>query len=93
MIFEWDESKSHDCFDHRGFDFTYAAQVFFDPNRVVRKDTRFIYGEDRYQLIGLIEQRLFLVVYTLRSNSIRIISARKANQREVQYYENCKNED
>lgn len=93
MIFEWDENNSNVCFDHRGFDFAYAAQVFFDPNRVVRKDTRFIYGEDRYQLMGLVEQRLFVVVYTPRGNSIRIISARKASQREVQYYENCKDEN
>jgi len=93
MIFEWDESKSNACFDNRGFDFGYATQVFFDANRVVHKDTRFVYGEDRYQLMGLIEQRLFVVVYTPRGNIIRIISARKANQREVQYYENCKNED
>jgi len=91
MTFEWDENKSSLCFEHRGFDFAYAAQVFFDPNRVIRQDTRFIYGEDRYQLIGRIEKRIYVVVYTPRTVAVRIISARKANQREVQYYENCQN--
>jgi uncharacterized DUF497 family protein len=87
MKFEWDESKSEACFQDRGFDFAYAARAFFDPGRIVQADTRHSYGEDRFQLMGAIELRLFVVVYTLRQESIRIISARKANQREVQHYE------
>lgn len=45
------------------------------------------------QLTGNIEGRLFVVVYTPRHNAIRIISARKANQREVTQYENRSNDD
>ncbi len=93
MDFEWDEAKSEACFRERGFDFTYAAQAFFDPNRIVHADNRHSYGEDRYQLMGQIEQRLFLVVYTQRQHVTRIISARKANQREVKNYENNTHED
>lgn len=88
MDFEWDETKSEACFNQRGFDFAYVAQAFFDPNRIVHADIRHCYGEDRYQMMGLIEQRLFVVVYTPRHNAMRIISARKANQREVKDYEN-----
>ena len=40
--------------------------AFFDPNRVVTEDKRYNYGEDRYQLTGMIHQRLFIVVYTPR---------------------------
>lgn len=87
MKFEWDESKSESCFQDRGFDFVYAARAFFDPDRIVQADVRHSYGEDRFQLMGAIERRLFVVVYTLRQESIRIISARKANQREVRHYE------
>lgn len=87
MDFEWDEVKSEACFIQRGFDFAYVAQAFFDPNRIVHADTRHSYGEERYQLLGMIEQRLFAVVYTPRHDAIRIISARKANQREVRRYE------
>lgn len=88
MNFEWDEAKSEACFRERGFDFAYAAGAFFDPDRLIQSDTRHSYDEDRYQLMGRIEQRLFVVVYTSRRDAIRIISARKANQREVKHYEN-----
>jgi uncharacterized DUF497 family protein len=93
MNFEWDEAKSDLCFRERGFDFAYAAQVFFDPDRMVQADTRYSYGEERYRVIGVIEQRLFVVVYTPRHDAMRIISARKANQREVTYYENSSSDD
>jgi uncharacterized DUF497 family protein len=60
---------------------------------VVRKDHRWDYGEDRFQLTGAIEQRVFVVVYTVRATSVRIISARKANRREVKDYENNANQN
>ena len=88
MGFEWDESKSDACFAGRGFDFAYAAQAFFDPDRLIRADLRHNYGEDRFQLIGRIGERTFVLVYTPRAQAIRIISARKANVREVKHYEN-----
>jgi uncharacterized DUF497 family protein len=64
-----------------------------DADRLIHKDTRWDYGEDRYQLLGAIEGRVFFVVYTIRGTVIRIISARKANQREVDDYENSERED
>ena len=48
MEFEWDEDKSNACFEERGFDFSYALRVFLDPNRMVRQDHRWDYGEDRF---------------------------------------------
>lgn len=93
MQFEWDEAKSEACFRNRGFDFAYAVFAFADPDRMVRQDSRYSYGEDRYQLIGRIEGRLFVLVYTPRNDVMRIISARKANQREVKLYENRAYED
>lgn len=93
MNFEWDEAKSETCLRERGFDFAYAARTFFDPDRLVQTDTRRSYGEERYQLTGKIEQRLFVVVYTPRPNAMRIISARKANQREVRHYEDSTHDD
>lgn len=93
MNFEWDEAKSEACFIQRGFDFAYAARAFFDPNRIVHADTRHSYGEERYQLMGMIERRLFVVVYTPRHDAMRIISVRKANQREVRHYEDSTCDD
>ena len=93
MDFEWDEDKSNACFRSRGFDFAYAAFAFADPDRIIRQDERLSYGEDRYELIGRIEGRLFVLIYTPRQDGIRIISARKANSREVKRYENRASED
>ncbi len=86
MEFEWDEEKSERCFRERGFDFLYAARIFFDPHRVEEPDARYEYGEQRFRVYGCIEGRLFVVVYTPRGQTIRIISARKANRREVRKY-------
>ncbi|PXW67351.1 hypothetical protein C7964_10770 [Loktanella sp. PT4BL] len=89
MEFEWDAANSDECFAARGFDFAYAIRVFLDPQRMIRQDERKSYGEERYQLFGRIDERLFVVVFTYRSTAIRIISARKANAREVRAYEDA----
>ena len=88
MLFEWDDEKNIACLRKRGFNFGFAAQVFFDPGRVVEPDDRHSYGEDSYRVMGRIEGRLYIVVYTPRMDTLRIISARKANKREVLQYEN-----
>ena len=87
MEFEWDDVKSDACFAHRGFDFSYAIRAFLDDDRIVGRDRRWDYGEDRYRLLGAIEGRVFAVIYTMRASAIRIVSARKANGREVREYE------
>ena len=48
--------------------------------------TRADYGEDRYSVIGMVENRLLLVAYTLRDDRIRIISARLAEPYERRQY-------
>jgi uncharacterized protein len=50
------------------------------------EDTRQNYGEKRIITIGLIGKSVCVVVYTERGNTIRIISARKANERERRRY-------
>ena len=64
--------------------------LFLPP---LNADTRRNYGEERYQMVGMIGQRLFVLVYTPRHDALRIISARKASQREVKHYENSKHDD
>jgi hypothetical protein len=54
---------------------------------------RWDYGEDRYRLLGAIEGRVFILIYTLRGSAIRVISARKANRREVRDYEQNARQD
>ena len=86
MEFEWDDAKSDACFTHRGFDFAYAVGAFLDSDRIVGRDRRWDYGEDRYRLLGAIGSRVFVVIYTMRGSTIRIISARRANRKEVREY-------
>ena len=87
MDFEWDDIKNNSCFMRRGFDFAYAVRTFLDPHRIVAQDRRRNYGEDRYRLLGMIDGRAYVVVYTIRGTTIRIISARKANVKEIADYE------
>jgi uncharacterized protein len=91
--FEWDEAKSDKCFRERGFDFAFVLGVFLDPFRIVRRDERWDYGEDRFSLTGRLDDRVFIVAFTYRGESIRLISARKANSREVKSYETDTRED
>lgn len=86
MEFEWDEAKSERCRRERGFSFADMLPAFSDPEHMVEPDRRYEYGEERFRLYGRIEGRLFVVVYTVRSEIIRIISARKANERERERY-------
>ena len=93
MEFEWDDDKNNACLVRRGFDFAYAVRVFFDPRRIVVQDRRWDYGEDRYRALGMIEERVYVVVYTVRGSAIRIITARKANAKEVGDYEHHARQD
>ncbi|WP_366556939.1 BrnT family toxin [Polynucleobacter sp.] len=54
---------------------------------LIEKDQRWDYGEERYQALGAVQGKIFVVIYTKRSSAIRIISARRANRREVRCYE------
>ena len=91
--FEWDDAKSDACFTYRGFGFSYAILAFRDNDRIVGRDHRRDYDEDRYRLLGTIEGRVFVVIYTMRGSAMRIISARKANGREVREYERNTRQD
>lgn len=88
MEFEWDENKNQANWAKHKVDFADAIHVFLDGNRLEREDTRKYYGEVRYQTIGITEQGVLFVVYTERNeNTIRMISARKADKKEKRFYE------
>jgi uncharacterized DUF497 family protein len=87
MDFEWDLAKSNSCQISRNFDFAYVVSIFKDPTLLVEQDQRWDYGEERFRALGLIDKKVFAVVFTRRFRAIRIISARRANSREVKRYE------
>lgn len=70
----------------RRLDFEDVARLDWDSALVV-EDTRKDYSEPRYELIGLIDERAHVVVFTPTISGIRVISFRKANSREVKRYE------
>ena len=86
MDYEWDETKSRQTLESRGFDFTFAARVFDDEWRLERIDRRRAYGEDRHQAIGAIDGETYFVVFTRRPTATRIISARRAHDHEDRAY-------
>lgn len=87
MKFEWDEEKAVANEQKHGVAFATAVFVFFDPNRLEDYDQDHDEDEDRWFTIGLVEQRLLMVVYTERRGGvIRIISARKATKNEQKAY-------
>ena len=67
-------------------DFSTAALVFGDNNRIEKYDELHSDEEDRYITIGSIGRVVVMVVYTERSGAIRIISARIASRREREAY-------
>ena len=88
MQFEWDDEKEKINIIKHGIDFTTAARVFKDENRLELYDEAHSDFEDRYITIGLIDEIAYLVmvVYTEREEAIRLISARKATQKERRMY-------
>jgi uncharacterized DUF497 family protein len=86
MRFEWDERKAEQNLAKHGTPFEFAARVFLDPYRLDGEDTRRDYGEQRRIAVGRVEWRVYAVAYTMRGESTRLISARKANRREQRRY-------
>lgn len=86
MRFAWDAEKNERNIAKHGVAFEYAVLIF--SGRVaVRVDDRRDYGEPRWIGLGAVDGRVFCVVWTTRSSEVyRIISARKAHERETKAY-------
>jgi uncharacterized DUF497 family protein len=79
----YDPDKREWTLRERGLVFEDAAAVFADPRSTTLLDDCRDYGEERYQTFGNMGDRLVMVVWTLRGgDEQRIISMRKANERE-----------
>jgi len=86
MQIEFDSGKRDKTLAERGLDFARAGEVFAQVVATA-KDERFLYGEERFTTFGLLDGRLVVVAWTLRGAVRRIISMRKANEREQSRYE------
>ena len=85
-MFEWDEGKREANLVKHGVDFVDAVEVFADPPRVERVDRRREYAEERRQAVGTVRGQVLFVVYTLRGEVRRLISARRASSNERRAY-------
>ncbi|WP_443081507.1 BrnT family toxin [Thiohalorhabdus sp.] len=83
MEFEWDPEKAARNREKHGVSFEDAVGVFSGPTLTERSDRK---GEKRWIAVGRLEGRLVTVVYTRRSGTTRIISARRASQNEREQY-------
>jgi hypothetical protein len=85
MKFEWDEEKDRINQEKHGISFETAAYVFRDESYIEMYDFEHSIDEDRYIAIGMVGDLLF-VVFTERGETIRLISARLATERERRLY-------
>ena len=83
--FEWDEQKRPSNLQKHGIDFVRACKIF-DSFTVEFEDIRYDYGEDRYIAVDETSGQILTVVYTYRSDVIRLISARQATKYEKNLY-------
>lgn len=85
--FEWDPAKAKTNLSKHRVAFDYATRVFQDLNRIERPDEGEHEGEERWQVLGRVEEFVLVVVYTARWDQIRIISARRAELDEyIEYW-------
>lgn len=92
LNFEWDEAKPRRALPSADLILLTRRERFLIPTESC-KPTPGTAMVGRYQLTGMIDQRLFVVVYTPRHDAMRVISARKANQRVGKHYEDSTRDD
>ena len=85
MSFEWDPEKSKSNHKKHGIDFENAKHIWLDDNRVEIKAPYPV--EDRWIVIGSAHEKVWSAVYTIRGDTVRIISVRRAREKEVKFYE------
>ena len=87
FLLEWDTEKEKINRRKHGISFETAGRIFLDTNRIEYYDIMHSTDEDRFVTIGMVDG-LLSVVYTERENDIlRLISARKATEKERRAYE------
>jgi uncharacterized protein len=84
--FGWHDDKAGQNLTRHGVSFEVGRLAFDDPFSIVREDRRYDYGEDRFILLGIVQDRLLAVAYSQRGGRVRIISARLAEPQERRRY-------
>ena len=85
MRVEFDAAKRAATLEARGLDMARAEELLAGATLTV-EDDRQDYGEDRFITIGFLDGIMVVLVWTPRSGAYRIISMRRANERERAHY-------
>ena len=86
--FEWDEGNIKKNWERHRVSHIECEEIFLNRPIIVKKDEPHSTSEDRYFVLGKTDaDRLLFIIFTLRSNKIRIISARDMNRKERNIYE------
>lgn len=84
--FDWDEGNKNKSYLKHRVTFEECEEAFFDPHKRIFKSAT--EHEKRHLLIGQTRRkRLLFVVFTMRSDKVRVISARDLNKKERGLYE------
>ena len=86
MRIEFDAAKNAANIRVRGLSFEKVVDFDWDSALVV-EDRRRDYGERRFRALGYLHDRLHVIVLVPRRATIRVVSLRRANRREVKWYE------
>ena len=89
LVFEWDKGNELKSYLKHSITTIEAEEPFFSKDRIFLNDKRHsLSWEIRTILIGKTKVgKVLFIVFTIRGTKIRIISARKADRKEVQFYE------
>ena len=88
IAFEWDSRKAAANFRKHDVSFELACEAFFDPFVCYLED-EIVAGEQRETIIGLTTSwKLLYIIYVLRDDIIRMVSARLVTNTEREVYEN-----
>ena len=85
MRISFDPAKRAETLRKRRLDFLDAEEVFAGLTYTI-PDQRFLYRKERFITVGLLSGRMVIVVWTSTDDGRRVISMRKANDREKARY-------
>ena len=86
MEIGFDPAKDAENRRKHGVSLAFGADVLADVHRIDVLDVRHDYGEDRFVTYGMVEGRVWVCVFAPRGSFTRLISVRKANDRETRRY-------
>ena len=88
ITFEWDKGNSDKNWIKHKIADKEREEPFFDQQKKIIEDVRHSENEQRFLLFGQTKlSRLVVIVFTIRHNRVRVISARNINKKEKTIYE------